>query len=248
MYVFQIFASLHILTCLDSLFYLERVYHAWGTLSSNVIDNTTYDPGSTLRLAWLANSPQVVLSFLYFSINSECTSMAGTYEWNNMASSRKGLRVTKPFREQRSTYFLQLPLRFSLPMTAISGLLHWLLSQSIFLLRIDVIDRQGKVNEKDSKSGCGYSGVSFLVLCAIFYIFMIVVGLIGRKHMNVQIPFAASCSLVISAACHVPPSEQDPQLKKVQWGVVKERLFDGELHCCISSEQVEKPVAGTVYR
>lgn len=42
---------------------------------------------------------------------------------------RKGLRVTQPHGYQRSSYFLQLPYRWSLPLIVISGTLHWLLSR-----------------------------------------------------------------------------------------------------------------------
>lgn len=99
-----------------------RAMSQWGTSSETELGFNSRD---TLFYAWAANSPQLVLSFCYFAINSECTSMAAAYEWNKFGSSRKGLRVSAPLGEQRSTYFLQLPLRFSLPLMAISGGLHW---------------------------------------------------------------------------------------------------------------------------
>ena len=37
---------------------------------------------------------------------------------------------------QRSEYFLQLPYRFALPIMLYSGFLHWLCSQSFFLVSI----------------------------------------------------------------------------------------------------------------
>ncbi|KAF1966151.1 hypothetical protein BU23DRAFT_663742 [Bimuria novae-zelandiae CBS 107.79] len=227
---------------------------SWGT-ASNTILKVGGGSGNTLLVAWIANSPQIMLSFCYFAMNSECTSMvsnpshwAGAYEWNNMASSHKGLRVTKPFQEQRSTYFLQLPLRLSLPLMTMSGGLHWLLSQSIFLVQVDSYDRVGHRKESDSVSGCGISGLSFVILCVTFYIFVFVVGFVGRKHLTLQIPFAASCSLVISAACHAPSTEKNTHLKQVQWGVVEERMFDGERHCSFFSGPVTKPQDGVRYR
>ncbi|KAF2446411.1 hypothetical protein P171DRAFT_430575 [Karstenula rhodostoma CBS 690.94] len=247
-FIFGVILSSLIL-CFVLFVYLAQGYldHAWGT-SSKTVRTVGDGSGSTLLVAWIANSPQIVLSFCYFAINSECTSMAGAYEWNNLGSSRKGLRVTKPLHQQRDTYFLQLPLRFSLPLMAMSGWFHWLLSQSIFLVQIYAYDREGNLIQSDSISGLGISSISFIVLCVTFFAFVLVVGLVGRKRLRVRIPFAASCSLVVSAACHAPSREQDTHWQQVQWGVVQERMFDGELHCSFSSEPVEEPQVGVQYR
>jgi hypothetical protein len=196
----------------------------------------------------LANAAQLILSFCYLAINSECTAMAGAAEWNSFASSRKGLRVTGPVGQQRDTYFSQLPYRWSLPLTIISGGLHWLLSQSIFLVRIDTYDRKGKLVEgESSKSACGFSPTSFTVLTICFFLLVGILGLIGRKKINVRTPFAASCSLVIGAACHTPLIDAEAYLKPVQWGVVEETMYNGELYCSIFSKSVTRPKAGTTF-
>jgi hypothetical protein len=57
------------------------------------------------------NVPQLALSLCYLALNSICTSLASAYKWNNMARTRKSLRVTDPQGQQRSTYFLQLPYK-----------------------------------------------------------------------------------------------------------------------------------------
>jgi hypothetical protein len=174
--------------------------------------------------------------------------MAGAAEWNNLATSRKGLRVTSPVGQQRDTYFLQLPYKWSLPLTMASGGLHWLLSQSVFLVRIDTYDRQGKLVEGElSKSACGFSGTSWMVMTICFWLLVGTVGLIGRKKIKVKIPFAASCSLVISAACHPSRDDPEPHLRLLKWGVVEERMYDGEAHCCLSSREVGKPRVGVKY-
>lgn len=41
-----------------------------------------------------------------------------------------------PQGEQRSTYWLQLPYAYSIPLITASATLHWLISQSIFLMRV----------------------------------------------------------------------------------------------------------------
>jgi hypothetical protein len=172
--------------------------------------------------------------------------MAGAHEWNQLGVHRKGLRVTKPMQQQRSTYFLQLPYRISLPLTLFSGGLHWLLSQSLFLVRVDTVDLDGTISQLSS--GIVISGLSFLILYLAFLGLVVTVGLVGRRKLRTRIPFAASCSLVISAACHPPSDDKDAHLRPVKWGVVKERMFDGELHCTLSSMHVKRPKEGTRYR
>lgn len=73
----------------------------------------------------VANSPQVVLSFLYFAYNGIFTCMSLASEWSRYFIHRKGLRVSEiPRGAQRSTYFLQLPYRFAIPLMITSGTLH----------------------------------------------------------------------------------------------------------------------------
>jgi len=216
----------------------------WGSSSKTIFWGNNHSP-QQLLLAWFANAPQLVLSFCYMAINSECTSLAGAWEWNQFGTRRKGLRVTKPMEKQRSTYFLQLPYKFSLPLLSVSGILHWLLSQSVFLVQVDVFDRNGV--SRSMQSGIGLSTKSIVALCGTFYLLVLAVGTVGRRRLRIRIPFAASCSLVISAACHPPPDDQSAHLRKVQWGVVEERMFDGKRHCTLTSRPVSKPKEGTIY-
>lgn len=170
--------------------------------------------------------------------------MASTNEWNALASSRKGLRVTKPLGQQRSTYFLELPYKWSVPLLAMSTFLHWSLSQAFFLIRIDYYDQDGKFENWTSASGVSFSSllaffVGFIMLCSLV--------LIARRTLFTQLPQAENCSLMISAACHPAPNEIDPHLAKVQWGVVPHMKVGGYGHCSISSKSVARPVVGRVY-
>lgn len=64
------------LLCFVLFLYMAQGHldHGWGT-SSKTILRVGDGSGNTLLVAWIANSPQIVLSFCYFAINSECTSM-----------------------------------------------------------------------------------------------------------------------------------------------------------------------------
>lgn len=86
----------------------------------------------------IANLPQLILSVLYFACNGLVTTMALAHEWSQYAVQRKGLRVSaQPRGAQRSTYFLSLPYRNAIPFIILSTLMHWLMSESLFLVMIE---------------------------------------------------------------------------------------------------------------
>ncbi|KAF2816021.1 uncharacterized protein BDZ99DRAFT_127186 [Mytilinidion resinicola] len=223
---------------------------SWGTSSTTTlsIGSSRFDATGTLFNAGLANVAQLLFSIGYLTFNGLFTCIANAIEWDNLALSRKGLRVTKPEGQQRSSYFLQLPFRFAVPLTGVSCLVHWLMSQSLFLVRIDIQDPNGKlVLNLGSKSACGFSRLSFLVLCITFTLIFCLVLVMSLWRWRINIPLAASCSLVISAACHPPLDEVDPHLKAVQWGVTAKGAVNGIEHCSLSTNAVEKPQYGRRY-
>lgn len=217
---------------------------AWGT-SSRIVVLTGMGP---LVDSLLVNLPQFALSFCYITLNGICTSMASAQEWNNLAAYRKGLRVTTPQESQRSTYFLQLPYKWALPLMATSSILHWLMSQSFYLVRAEMYDGDGEISRSDNLSGCGLSFLSLWIFTIVALVLVCAVGLVGDRRMQQKIPLAASCSLVISAACHIPRGEQDVHLKKVKWGVVEKSPGSGYTHCSIAAKEVRKPIIGQIYR
>ncbi|KAF2630692.1 hypothetical protein BU25DRAFT_334952, partial [Macroventuria anomochaeta] len=213
----------------------------WGSASGGSISfgSRAGSTKGTIWNAWLSNMPQVLLSLCYLNLNTICTSMASAVEWNSLATSRKGLRVTKPHGEQRSTYFLQLPYRFATPLIVASGGLHWLLSQTFFLSRIDYLSRDGRLDRWTS--ACGISFSSLITFCVACTILVIVVRWVGRRRMVPNLPLAENCSLMISAACHPAPDEVDPHLAKVRWGVLESTGY-----CSLSSKHVERAETGKV--
>lgn len=227
---------------------------AWGTAStlSIGVSSRSFDSNGILINAFASNSPQFLLSLLYFALNRICTSMQFEREWNSYAFTRKGLRVTRPRSEQRSTYFLQLPYRWAIPLTIGSGLLHWLLPQSLFLSRFEFRNRDGTLIPDESKCTTGYSAPSFLVFGIVaLYIALISSG--GTQELfsgriQFSMPFACHCTLVLSAACHPPTNDTDAHLKKVQWGVVRESQNGLTVErCSFTSEEVTLPEASRIY-
>jgi hypothetical protein len=236
-----------------------------GTLSSKTLMGNDGRVGLLNRLLTnviMANSPQVVLSILYFTYNGLFTSIALATEWDSYARHRKGLRVSSPpVGAQRTTYFLQLPYRYSLPLLAISGLLHWLVSQSIFLAFIEIY--RDPVSERVSSGTTGSSTrtiepINNFITCGwspagVFSVIMVGVGMVVfllatafRRLGGSGMPVAASCSAAISAACHAVPYDEMACVKQLQWGVTSVER-GGKGHCSFSSEWVDVPRQGEMY-
>lgn len=87
-------------------------------------------------LIWV-NVPQLILSFLYLTVNALHTQLQVEQEWNSYSCQYAPLRVSYPTGDQISTYRLQLPYKYSVPLIAVSILLHWLVSNSLFLLVVE---------------------------------------------------------------------------------------------------------------
>lgn len=91
-----------------------------------------------LKLSYLGNllfvnTPQVILSVLYLTINALYTQLQVEQEWNSFSRQSRPLRVSYPTGKQVSTYRLQLPYKYSIPLIAMSILLHWLMANALFL-------------------------------------------------------------------------------------------------------------------
>ncbi|CAG7558117.1 unnamed protein product [Fusarium equiseti] len=196
----------------------------------------------------MANLPQLIFSFLYFQYNSVFTCMTAAAEWSGYGNKRRSLRVSSdPTGEQRSRYFLQLPYRYSIPLLLASILMHWMLSQSIFIV---AVEQSGFWKEFT----CGYSPITiiFVIITAAFMAAAVIITALRR--LPTTMPVASSCSLAIAAACHHPDNTPQPDASAfpLQWGVMwRQREESGrELtnHCGFSQYPVERPEEGVVYR
>jgi len=87
-------------------------------------------------------------------------------EWSGYGYEQKPLRVTNSIGSQHSTYRLQLPYRYGVPLLILSGTLYWLALQSLFLARVSSFDSTGKEDTMNSVSTIGYSDIA--IITAIF--------------------------------------------------------------------------------
>lgn len=224
---------------------------------------------------FLANCPQLILSFLYFTYNGVWTCMLMVEEWAGYFKERKPLRVTSRTGLQRSTYRLQLPYRYGIPLMVVSAVLHWLVSQSIFLVVINAYKYDGTLDPAagQDRIACGYSPIAILITIVVGTL-VVLLGLTHgfRRYPEVGIPLAGSCSAAISAACHPPAGDDRASKKAVMWGAIKESNAGEEFspfkepysrevgsialmnlngpkvgHCTFTSLPVDEPIKGELY-
>ncbi|CAH0055323.1 unnamed protein product [Clonostachys solani] len=206
---------------------------------------------SVIVTVLVSNLPQVLLSFLYLNLNGLITSMAGAIEWSKYGQgTQRPLRVSFPKGSQRSTFFLQLPYRYSIPMLSLSVLMHYMVSQSLFV--VQVFDKLTGLPGYDAD----YPGVDkaitvpayspmaiILTIIIVGVTFFGIVGL-GRVRLRDGLPVTRNSSLVISAACH--PLEGTSSMDAVKWGVGL-TAEDQVGHCSFSNHEVGFPEEGKAY-
>ncbi|KAJ5302286.1 hypothetical protein N7508_007149 [Penicillium antarcticum] len=241
----------------------------WATKLGDITSQTIISTGSSQRFvtnSLIANSPQLIFSFLYVAYNSLLTSMCLSAEWSRFGNLRKGLRVShKPMLSQRSNYFLSLPYRFAVPLMAASSILHWLVSQSLFVIAIEAYDSAMNRDPSQDVYACGYSPMAIIIATSVGVIMFTCLIVLSLRRFESAMPVASSCSLAIAAACHPefdpnvdemgpePVEEiesedegEDIALLPLQWGSI---AVDGPVrHCTFASGDVFPPEEGQKYQ
>ncbi|KAL4864367.1 hypothetical protein BDV12DRAFT_201145 [Aspergillus spectabilis] len=237
----------------------------FATIDTRTMISTYYWPDNLISNSLIANIPHLIFSSLYFLINGVLTTMALSAEWSSFSITRKGLRVsTPPKGSQRRARFLSLPRRYSLPLLTVSGILHWLMSQSIFLVRVLARDSYHRRDAYRDTTTVGYSPPAIATgLCVGLLLPAGVAGLAVRFFKS-GMPVAGSCSLAIAAACHPSGKKMgggekeggndDEKLgvecEMLQWGVesYSPGTGGGFGHCAFSDGLVYAPMGGWAYR
>ena len=266
-------ASMHGVTSTTNMW---REYGFGTVTQSNVLGFSSSGSSSHALLTsiLLANSFQLILSITYFLFNSLWTAQCAAKEWASFARTHKALRVTWPRGQQRSTYYLSLPYRYGVPLTVCLGLLHFLISQSIFLARVQWYYPDGTVNKAKYLSDAAYSPLGILVTVLVASVLLGVTVAHSFTKLDNRIPVHGNLSAVISAMCHgssrgaegidsygstTDSSGENMAERDLMWGVIKpakealgfqnEIGVDGAIgHCGFVAEHVDPPVVGMRYR
>lgn len=167
-----------------------------------------------------------------------------SHYWSKFIYKAQRLRVSVPEGAQKSSFFLSLPYRYSLPLLLCSILLHWLLSQSLFVIQTRGFYYSG---EEDIDSGftrapslhasvLGYSAIGLvlsLVLLSLLFVVLIFLGLHSLPNRSlhglireldediIRMPLASTCSAAISAECCGHDGDEDIHTSAIQWVEVK---------------------------
>ena len=206
----------------------------------------TNDSANLISFVLLINLPQGVSSVLHLTYNSMFTCMLMEKEWSDYAHDRKPLRVSSPIGDQRSTYYLQLPYAYAIPLIILSRLMHWLVSQALFLARVDTYTSTGIPNPKNNVPTCGYSCIALVFAVILGGLMLITIILMSQRKYRPGMPLAGHCSAVLSAACHPTTDDLKVATSLVMWGVVEEK--DGVAHCSFSSRDVKPRREGQLMR
>ena len=207
----------------------------------------------------VANTPQLILSYIYTAYNALVTSMSSHSELLGYSTKRRGLRVTQPTRMQRSSYHLSLPYRFSIPLITASAILHWLVSESIFLVRVIPYAQDGTEDREQLVSAVGYSSYAILVSLVVMAFMLLAILILGLgMRYSRTMPLAATCSASLAAICQpAQGAEFEPDLAKLplNWGSVDQEVtvvYDKNgrrvKHATFSSGPVSSLVRGASYQ
>ncbi|PVH86401.1 hypothetical protein DL98DRAFT_602140 [Cadophora sp. DSE1049] len=229
---------------------------SWWSLGFGALTPFTYlniglpktDPAGIISNILIANLPQLILSILYLFYNTMLSCFLVQKEFSEMWRKQKPLRVSEPEGIQRSSYFISLPLRYGIPLYVSSGIMHSLISQSLFLARITAYFPDGSVDYGSSFSTCGYSPIALFITILVGIALVVAVVLLDFRQYEGFMPLVATNSFAISAACHALKEDIDGDGYQLpmKWGVVSDH--NGIGHCTFSTAYDSKtPVAGHFY-
>ncbi|TLD22192.1 hypothetical protein PspLS_08162 [Pyricularia sp. CBS 133598] len=187
-----------------------------STNSRGILHVVPREPGY-VQILLITNTPQIIFSFCYLAINTLFTQLQVEQEWNLYGQSYKPLRVSYPKGGQISTYRLQLPYKYSVPLIAGSILMHWLISNCLYLTILEGdsgfpqslhgLNTYLGVSE-EAAIAVGFSSQSILITFLCGCIIALSPLIFRRRKLKSQMVLGGTNSLVISAACHVPVPSQ----------------------------------------
>jgi hypothetical protein len=216
----------------------------------------------------LANGIQIPVALRAFFDTAMLTRAKTNHEFYEFSSNRRGLRVTCPTGgAQRSNYLLQLSFHVAVLAQMLSTLYAWMISivvhWQLYTLtfmgdpQVDLRPHYDLFPLQTStvKAVALGLGIGFFPYAVKKY-FPKIVGLKSRAAdietrplRHPCMPYPATNSLVISAACHSLSEEGDISQDRIKWGVVREDPNDRTQpgHCSFSKNEVTPPIDGHLY-
>lgn len=203
------------------------------------------DSGTLFANVMGANLPQFLISTAYVMYSGIITSMLASREFGHFCRQGKGLRVSNPRGAQRSTPWLSAPYRFALPLTISMGLLHWIVSQRIFLARVDAYDGSFEHDPESSASinTVGWSAAATMSSLIVSGVLILILPVLGLRRFPNSVPVVSSSSIAIRAVCHKSArDEEDLDTQPIQFGKLPDKNADGRHTIGFSTQEVESLV------
>ena len=208
-----------------------------------------------------ANSFQVLVSFLYLFYNNILTRQVAANEFLRFLDpdrDRKGLRVSSPKNsQQRSSYFLSLPWRYAIPQMMAFMLLHWLVSQSIFIVLTSAWNIAPEPapmpSENATRLGFSCAGIFLVLIVATTLVLGLAANSVRKYRCKVPgfFPRMATNSAAIEAVCRPARDDYDAHLFPVKLGVVAPGPhYSGDCKGRItfsSDREIQAPRGGVLY-
>jgi hypothetical protein len=243
----------------------------FGATNQNTMVLADNNTSGVVLMAVLANLPQVFLSNSWLqhrsSTNTLQVILAGIYlvylgimnsmfiaaDWSKFAFKKQTLMVSSAVGKQRGTWLLGAPLGYGLGLLSLHTLLHWFVSQSIFVVQIEIMNKDGTPDDNQVLSNCGYSPIAiiFSVVAAVVLLLSALVTMIRRFPAGAP-PVASTSSAAISAACHPIRRWDGLVYQGLMWGV-NGGYGNGVEHCSLASAEawnaggLSGPRPGAVY-
>ncbi|OTB05612.1 hypothetical protein M426DRAFT_260105, partial [Hypoxylon sp. CI-4A] len=204
----------------------------------------------------VANSPQVIVSFIYLFFNSILTRQLVADEWTRFLreDGKKTLRVTSPVGLQRSSYFLSLPMKYSIFLVSASIALHWFISQGIFLVQTSSFGPgpTGEWHPEFDVSARGYSILAVILAICLGGILVIalMINSFARRFQDIPEGFQllGTSSAGIGLTCQRPADDTDAHLFPVSIGIVPDQDASTKGRLAFSTYiRIQRPEEGFLY-
>lgn len=230
--------------------------HAYSLLGGLLVADKRLNDAARVGHVIFANSFQVMISFLYLFYNNILTCQVVADEMIRFMEVKKALRVSTPQNLiQRSSYFLSLPFKYSIPQMVAFILLHWLISQSVFTVQTSVYGAgpDGQRSKSLDASRLGFSSIGILFSTCVGGILIIALVCNSfRRYGSVtpeNFPRMATKSAGIWANCHRPLLDEDAHLYPLQLGAVTPGLrSENPRRVTFSSDtDLQSPTEGELY-
>jgi len=222
----------------------------WKIGFGEVNQNTMIVPDSLpnneiITMAIVANLPQVFLALVYLLYMGIMTSMFLAADWANFAFKAQTLMVSSPTGKQRGTWLLGAPLGWGVALLTLQTLLHWFVSQSIFVVKMQVYNKDGTPRvwtkaldeyvDLTQITNCGYSPIPIIVstITAGILLLSSIIFLFRRFPAGAP-PVVGTCSAAISASCHPVNGYEGMVGADLRWGA-NGGFADGVGHCSLVS-------------